>query len=942
MKNTYLTLGLLLLFSINIYAQSASVQGVVSDADNGEPLIGATVVIQGTATGASTDASGRYSFTAPAGSHTLIVSFIGYETVNLAVDLSDGSNTYNFKLNAGDVSLSEIVVVGSRNQNRTVTETAVPVDVISIDEITQGAPQIEITQILNYLAPSFSSNKQTISDGTDHVDPASLRGLGVDHVLVLINGKRRHSSSLVNVNGTVGRGSVGTDLNTIPAAAIDRIEILRDGAAAQYGSDAIAGVINIVLKSSTDKVTLSVTGGQMYQGDGEKFQLNANYGFKIGQDGFINLTGQYQYRGRTDRSGEYTGSIFKTNGTGVFREDFALGDFNPYLPGARLTAQEATDLNAANTITNNLTDAEEEAMINANGGRRAFSLKAGDSQVENAAFMVNSVIPLAGSAEFYVFGGINSRRGLATGFYRLPNQSRNLLTINPNGFLPEINSRIFDGSISAGIRGEIGGWNVDFSNTYGTNSFQFIISNTLNASRGTPSPNTFNAGGFGFGQNTTNLDFSKFYDGSMSGINLAFGAEYRVETYQLFAGEEGSYRDYGTVPLVDNDGTNDFLNPSSTTNIMYGRPGGSQVFPGFRPSNELRQSRTATGLYGDVEFNFTDNFFVDVAARYENFSDFGSTLNGKVAMRLAVSDAIAIRAAGSTGFRAPSLHQRYFNNTSTIFTTLNGVTVPNEVGTFRNDSRLANLLGIPSLTNENATNFSGGLTWEILSGLNLTVDGYYVKVDNRVILTGQFKPTGDPNNEIDKILAAQGAGRAQFFSNSIDTKTTGVDFILSYTTEVGNGTLRSTLASNFTTTTVDNVNYPQLIIDNGLEDSYFNLEEQSRFETATPKSKINLNFLYQVSKFTANLNLVHFGEVTAVTSDGTSQTFSAKLITDLSLGYDIADNLNFTIGANNLLNVYPDENIDAFRSSERFVYSRRVSQFGANGGYYFGRLTFRF
>ncbi|HHL52699.1 MAG TPA: TonB-dependent receptor, partial [Flammeovirgaceae bacterium] len=641
------TLSLLMLLGVTIMAQAqtAVVKGKVTDGNSGEPLIGATVIIDGTSTGSSTDADGNYSFTTTPGNYVLVVSFIGYETINRSVTIKPGDNKFDFEMTEGGVALNEILVTGTRNKNRTVTETAVPVDVISIEEITQGAPQVELSQILNYVAPSFSSNRQTISDGTDHVDPASLRGLGVDQVLVLINGKRRHTSSLVNVNGTVGRGQVGTDLNTIPAAAIDRIEVLRDGAASQYGSDAIAGVINIVLKSNTNQIEASVTTGQTYEGDGDQLQLNANYGFNIGDGGFINVTGQYQFRGRTDRSGEYSGSVFKTNGTGIFAENFQAGDFNPYVPGQRLTQEEADALNAMNAITNNLTPEQEEAMIEQYGGRRRFSLKAGDSQVENSALMVNSVLPLGGGAEFYAFGGINARRGLATGFYRLPNQSRNVLTIYPLGFLPEINSRIFDGSLAMGIRGEIAGFDVDFSNTYGTNSFQFVITNTLNASRGTPSPTSFNSGGFRFQQNTTNLDFSKYYNNAMEGINLAFGAEYRVETYNLIAGEEGSYRDYGTVSLVDTTGGVSFINESSTTNIMYNRPGGAQVFPGFRPSNELKESRTAVGLYVDTEFNFTSNFFIDVAARFENYSDFGNTLNGKLALRWAIIDQLALRGA---------------------------------------------------------------------------------------------------------------------------------------------------------------------------------------------------------------------------------------------------------------------------------------------------------
>ena len=494
---------------------------------------------------------------------------------------------------------------------------------------------------------------------------------------MLVNGKRRHPSSLVNVNGSVGRGSVGTDLNAIPAASIERIEVLRDGAAAQYGSDAIAGVINLVLKETTDELFLSATAGQNYEGDGEVAQLNTNYGFKVGERGFINLTGQYQYRGRTDRAGEWTGSVFKTDWDGespsIYAENFAAGDLSPFDVGRRLTQTQADAINSANAVSNNLTEAEEEALINQNGGRRAFSMIVGQSEAVNASAMLNSAFEVSENHEFYLFGGLSARRGLSTGFYRLPNQTRTLTSVYPNGFLPEINSNIFDASLSGGLRGSVGEWYADFSHTYGTNSFEFLITNTSNASLGNSTPTSFNAGGFRFQQNTTNLDFSRYFDDALgAGINVAFGAEYRVEDYEIMAGEEASYRNYGVVNVVDSVDGLPFVNTQNSTNIFYDRPGGSQVFPGYQPANELQQSRSTVAGYADVEFNFTEQFFLDAAVRFEDYTDFGSTFNWKLAGRYAVTDALALRAAVSTGFRAPSLPQRYFNSTSTIFTLQNG------------------------------------------------------------------------------------------------------------------------------------------------------------------------------------------------------------------------------------------------------------------------------
>lgn len=933
---------MMFLLAFSIQAQDRTITGTVVSSEDNAPLPGVSVAIKGTTVGTITSIDGEYSLSVPIDASVIVFSFIGYETQEVTI----GSNSViDVSLAVEDKSLNEVVVVGSRNANRTVLETAVPVDVIAVDAIVRDAPQIELGQILNYVAPSFSSNRQTISDGTDHVDPASLRGLGVDHVLVLINGKRRHTSALVNVNGTFGRGSVGTDLNTIPAAAIERIEVLRDGAAAQYGSDAIAGIINIVLKETTDKVNINFTAGQTSKNDGENFKLSANYGFALGKKGgFVNLTGQYQFRGRTDRSGEYTGSVFKTDATGAFRRDFKAGELSPFSPGVKLTAATAAEANRVNS-TLALTDAEQDALIATHGGRRRFSMRTGDSEAVNTALFLNSVLPINEKQEFYFFGGLNSRSGLATGFYRLPNQSRNVLTVHPIGFLPEINSTIYDGSVGGGLRGKIGEWNSDFSTVYGRNRFLFNITNTLNASRGSSSPTSFFAGGFQFSQSTTNLDFNRYFDNWMSGVNIAFGAEYRVERYQIFAGEEGSYRNYGTVQAIDTLANGQlYVSPTRTESVMYGRPGGSQVFPGFQPANELNQARSNVALYTDWEFNFSESFFISVAGRYEYYTDFGSTFNGKLAARFeVVPDVLALRGAFSSGFRAPSLHQRYFNNTSTIFTIQGGVNTPNEVGTFRNDSRIASLFGIPSLKNETSLNYSFGLTASPTPKFKITIDGYMVDVTNRVVLTGQFN--AESSAEIASILASVNAGRAQLFSNAIDTRTSGLDAVFTYDIDLSSSSrLKLTLAGNFNNTKVEKIDIPSKLKADPT--SFFDRQERSRFESIVPTSKINFTANLTVNnKLFVTLNNVRFGEVTARSGSDSApvdQTFAAKIVTDLSVGYQISKVVNLTLGANNLLDVVPDENRQEFRSSERFVYSRRVSQFSANGTFFFGRLSFNF
>lgn len=940
---------LLVLVMVNSRGFSQVIKGKVTD-EEGVELLGATVLIEGTTSGVSTDLSGNYVLDVRAGAYTLRVSYVGFKDRTFSVSVSEGETRVLDVVLEEGTFLSEVVVIGSRNQNRTALETAVPVDIISITDIVEGSPQVEVGQILNYVAPSFSSNNQTIADGTDHVNPASLRGLGVDHVLVLVNGKRRHTSALVNVNGSVGRGSVGTDLNAIPVAAIERIEVLRDGASAQYGSDAIAGVINIVLKEDTDDVLFSATVGEHLEGDGEVVQFNVNYGFKVGDRGVVNLTGQHHFRGRTDRAGEWTGDVFKTSWDGVsssiYGEDFVEGDLSPFEVGRRLMALEAEAINAQNAVTNNLTDSEQEAMIQANGGRRAFTMKVGQSEVINSALMMNARYDLGNESEVYLFGGLNGRRGLATGFYRLPNQSRTLTSIYPNGFLPEINTRIFDGSVAGGIRGKINRWHADFGNTFGVNAFRFFITNTSNASRGNSTPTSFDAGGFAFSQNTTHLDFSRYFDGALHGINVAFGAMYRVETYEIFAGEEGSYRNYGNVNIVDTlaDGTL-FSNEFNQTNIFYGRPGGSQVFPGFQPDNELKRNRGNLGLYWDTEFQFTSDFFIDAAVRFEDYTDFGNTFNWKLASRYELLDNLAVRGAVSTGFRAPSLQQRYFNSVSTLFQiNSEGENVPNEVGTFSNDSRITKLFGIPNLTNEESFNVSAGFTWSFLDNFHVSVDGYMIHIDNRVVLTGSFD--GEDDAVITALLDQANAGSATFFVNGIDTETKGVDFIITNTSRLGRGDLRSSLSANFTETEVVSVHVPNSL--NGSPNDFFNHEETGRFEDALPRSKVNLTFDYTLNKFSSLLSFVRFGEVWARTGNQSDpstwidQEFDSRVVTDLSIGYDIAQGVKLTVGANNLFDVYPEENREEFRSGERFIYSRRATQFGFNGAYYFTRLNVTF
>jgi iron complex outermembrane receptor protein len=959
MKN-YLILFILFTGLSNL-AFAQEVSGKILDGETSNPLPGASVLIKGTASGVLSDFDGNYTIEASMGD-ILVFSYAGFEPQEIEVT----TDIINVTLAAGG-ALDTVVIIGSRAPGRAAIESTSPIDVIDVRELVSSGPQVNLNQILNYVAPSFTSNTQTISDGTDHIDPASLRGLGPDQVLVLINGKRRHNSSLVNVNGTFGRGSVGTDLNAIPSASIRRIEILRDGAAAQYGSDAIAGVINIILNNSVNELNINMTSGANFSKnandqtggvDGGTVNVSANYGIPLGEKGgFINFTGDFDYRDDYSRMNEWEGNIFNLYNT---VERFASADgYNL----ANLLDNDVTDViqyaNAAGINLNGATTKAElqpilsgdntTAELAARGQSRSdYNMRVGQSALRGGRFFANFSLPLDDKGtELYSFAGMSSRTGNSAGFYRLPNQSRTFTPAYINGFLPEINSNIKDKSLAAGIKGKIGDWNVDFSNSYGRNAFLYTIGNTFNASLQNSSPTTFDAGGFNFSQNTTNLDINQFYDAIFSGLNVAFGGEYRLENYEIEAGEEASYAQYTAngqaITLSDQQPSVDFFDNS--------RPGGSQVFPGFSPKNELSRGRSSVAAYLDMEASISEKFRLSFATRFEDYSDFGSTVNFKLATFVKAAENFNIRAALNTGFRAPSLHQLNFNSTSTIFDQDGN---PQEVGTFANDSRAAQLLGIPQLKEETSRSVSLGFTAKIPSlNISLTVDGYFVAIDDRVVYTGQFSGPGT-GSELDNLLAQAGATAASFFANAIDTESKGIDIVVSNSINLNEKMrLKNDLAATFSQTRqVGDINASRVLEDAGLVGTYFPEDSRVYLEEAVPRTKINLSNTLSMDKFNVFLRNVYFGEVTeATTIIERQQVFGTKIVTDLSFGYDFSESLTVTVGANNLLDIYPDradQDLEAStpgnqnnRSGGRFDWSRRAQQFGIGGRFLFARLSFR-
>ncbi len=949
------------LFSFVANAQR-TVTGRVTAASSNEPLAEATIQVKGTLVGTTTDADGRYSVYVPTGGASLIFSYTGFVSQEVAIG---NKSILNIQLAEG-LELDNVVVVGSRNATRTKLETPVPVDVIPIAVVVNEVGQVDLNQILNYVTPAFQSNRQTVSDGTDHVDPAQLRGMGPDQVLVLVNGKRRHTSALVNINGTVGRGSVGTDLSAIPISAIERVEILRDGAAAQYGSDAIAGIINIVLKKDAEVVNANLSSGITQKGDGATTDLGLNYGFRFLDKGFVNVSGQYTERGATNRMEEYTGPIY-FQPSGVTGEDAYLNEQLLSLAGR--TRKQADDDTLRQIGTN----------------RKQFNLKVGNSALRTGGVFFNLNYPIGSGAEAYAFGGYNSKKGNAAGFYRLPNDVRNIKSLYPLGFLPEIHSTIEDRSLTLGLKGNLRGWNLDLSHSQGENNFDYRVENSLNTSLGLNTPISFRAGGFSFKQNTINFDINRLFGGVFRGMNVGAGVEYRADKYEIHAGEEASWKNYGLVTYIDTlrDANGKLLYRSNTIDQL-GKAGGSQVFPGFRPENEINQTRTNASLYADVELDLTEKILVEAAVRHESYSDFGNANNIKLASRVKITKNFAIRGAVSTGFRAPSQQQKYFNNTSTQF--ISGVA--KEVGTFTNDSRLAKEFGVPTLKQEQSINLSLGVTGRLTEDLEATFDIYSIAIKDRISLTGQFSSTSP---EIAAILRNANAASAAFFTNAVDTKTNGADLVMTYNTKIESGTIKAVLAGNINKNTVvlNDAGKPDVKASEKIKNdpvalnTYFNREDQSRLEVANPNAKVTftINYKSKNGKLGIMLRNVYFGQVKyldpinindtltwpasyRINGNGSflgtngintqpfknaftgqnetfDQAFGGKIITDISATYQFTKQIGLTVGANNLLNVYPDKHSHSFNDSYgRFPYSRRVQQFGFNGSYYFARLLF--
>ena len=847
------------MISCLVFAQQ-SITVKVTDASTGEPVTNASATVRGSGKGASANSSGVLKIQANA-NDVLEITSIGYtpQTVTLGT-----STEISISLQPSSVDLGDVVFLGTRGAARAKTETAVPVDVIRINQIGLPTAKMDLTSVLNMAAPSFNYNKQTGADGSDHLDLGTLRGLGPDQTLVLINGKRRHHTAFVALFGTRGRANSGADLNSFPQAAVDRIEILRDGASAQYGSDAIAGVMNIILKRDINAWSLNAgwsgyydnkfnpadfnEGNQYISGnkiDGSTFSFSANNGFKLGKNGgFINISLDYLTQGKTYRQADTTNWQ---------NEKDHLPFPNPY--------------------------------------RRAF----GDGSIDTYGAMYNLEVPINANKKttIYSFGGYNYKSSDAYAYSRNWTKKPERFPVDANGnilydanimhttsdgeiyYNPHIQTRIKDFSIATGIKGLCHNWNWDLSNTLGRNDFHFYGDETFNASMfmtpGTPLKTHFDDGGFNFLQNTVNLDFSRSFNTVASGLNLGLGAEYRYETYSIYAGEEASYKSYHPEPLIypnlvghDHDPADSLRSPGA----------GSQGFPGFTPNDEIKAHRSNVAVYLDGELNATKKWLLEGAIRFENYTDFGTVFTYKFATRYKITPDFNLRGSVSTGFRAPSLQQINFTNTLTSFS---GGVLVNALWA-RNGSAITRAAGIPDLKEETSVNSSLGFSWKPVKGLTFTVDGYLIKVKDRIVESGLFSSSDPtlPASFISQIPSD--VALVQFFANAVNTTNYGIDVVIDYKKNWGANGFKALLAGNYQKMKVDEIHVPAGLNGTVLnQKTFFSDREEAFLLASAPDSKSSLSLGYNRNKFGVGVNLTYFGKIKLLgfgtpTADNPNQT----------------------------------------------------------------------
>jgi len=913
-------------------AQGGTIRGRIADS-TGVPIAQAVIVLDPGGLRATSRDNGDYVISrVPSGSYTVRVRRLGYVTPAADVTIGEGQTVrQDFLVNHAAISLTD-VVIGSRARHTAAEELAVPVDVFTPEQIhSQGTT--ETSQILSQLSPSVNFPRQSVSDATEIVRPFTMRGLSPDHTLVLLNGKRRHHTALTHYYGAgEGAGSSGVDMNAIPAGAIDRIEILRDGAAAQYGSDAIAGVVNVVLKEGVFAPFISGDLGQYmtskenpaalpdgsgsrpaYPHDGRTVDVNGGWGIPLGR-GSLGLFAEYRDRQPTNRAGPDPTDMFVT------------GDADAVVNG-KLVAKN-------NSI----------AMPNHHWGDGSSK----DLMTFGSAnFPFNPANPSAG---LYAFGGYSFRKGAGFGYFRPPSSERNWPQIYPNGFLPKFAPDVLDFSAAGGARGLFSGWSYDLGGTVGHNGFKYNLEHTLNASLGPclttacapgpdgilgnaddpgiPNKTSIFAGELRYTEAILSLDASHEYAvGLASPVTVAIGTAFRNERYQIIAGEPASY-------------INGF-HPAQDGSIAAS---GSQVFPGFRPADEADAHRNNIGAYVELEGDLVPKLLANVATRFEHYSDFGNKLTGKLALRFQPTQRLTLRSAVSTGFRAPSLNQSYFSSVVTNFEAdpTTGNPVPFEIGIFPVNSVEARALGARPLRPESSKNFSAGFATTPVENLTFTSDFYYIAIDNRIAITGFL---GDGTDSVSAILRNVGsrATTAQFFTNAIDTRTRGLDITGDYTIPTLGGTAGLNAVFNFTRTTIpneDNIPLPPQLQGTGV--TLINKYDEGGLLAITkerPAWRSTVTGLYKRGAWNGMARYSYYGKYTSALysySGSDVQNYRGKGLADAEVGFTPMTGVKLSVGARNIFDVYPD-GMNEGNGFDIFPWPP-ASPFGYNGRFLYTRL----
>ncbi len=771
------------------------------------------------------------------------------------------------------IQLDEVVITGNRTKPRTVLDSPIPIDNIDIEELKNSGKRT-LDRMLTYIVPSFNSQNQAISDATAHFDPADLRGLGPSRILVLINGKRKNQSAQVYLNRTPGKGEVGVDLKSIPIAAIARVEILRDGASAQYGSDAIAGVINFILKKDIELSSFNSSAGITSQNDGFNLSSDFNTTFSFGKEGYINLTLEYYKQENTNRAGTPGISDLPTNP----------------LPNWTAWAQANPDL----------------------------GMTVGQPDIDKKNIFLNMEQAIGKKSTLYSFHSYTSRTGKSFAFYRAPYWRQTDVgdlgfLSRPEdfvGYLPSFESKINDHNNVLGIKFPINiNWQADASITHGANDILYTVKNSINKDylkdHGT-SPTTFKPGGYKLNNTIVNFDVTGIFSKQ---ISLALGIEYKIEGFEAIQGDPLSYY-----------------------------KSGSDSFSGIKPNEAGYWSRNNIAGYTQLDYDINDVFLIGVAGRYENFSDFGSNFSWKINSRYKLNNNGVIRGSYSTGFRAPTLHQRHVTSSQYIHTTNSPTPILQR--TLSNNNTAVKDLGVPSLFAETSKNISAGLTYKMNSNLSASIDFYNIKVNDRVLFSSQigYKNGSSTNitNPVEQILKDSNVSAVQFFINAGDTKTRGIDVVINYRNIkiYNDNKLSVNFAANFNRTTINTITTPAILAKAGY--NIFDRQEQGLITNSRPKSKVILGVNYHSKKWKLSLNNTRFGKVTitAPQSGGVDQKLASKIATDVGLYYKLTTKISFNAHINNLFNVYPTKTLKSTNTTEaanRFMYSSEVQQLGQLG-----------